>query len=523
MKCSKCGAELKKDSNFCPFCGMKVETETFVSSAKYKGEPDKKESAPQITSTPLARKPSIANKAKGKFTDYWNKIDLFCKIETIAISVSAFLLLIALGNGKVPPIIFSVLQLCGLVVALLLHKGKIKYNEAWLKYLILAVSIVLVVPYISSYSWLNKSPTNIPTYENFFNVDTPYSAKECIGKEYEIVKDDFRRSGFTNISLGVIEDLEISEADRDGIVESVSINGVSDFEGNVEFKNSSKIVITYHSFKNIGVPFSSDEAKSMDTELIIEAFDEAGFMEIMTDEAFDLDPDITESTFENLISINGTETFDKDATFPPNAEVKIVTHKPYEKYTLKIEIDFVPNLIFSTYDVKMEIDGHTETLKHGEDGEFEYRIKSGKYTLNFCSADSDSVNGSVDLNITNDTDASFKINCYNDKVSVETLNIGELGIYGEDKSDEPESSETVPTTPSEPETVNPPSSTVVPEEDPPLYTEPEPDDEVTEMVWIPSSGSKYHSYSSCSNMKNPRQVTLEEAQSMGYTPCKRCH
>lgn len=91
MKCSKCGAELKKDSNFCPFCGMKVETETFVSSAKYKGEPDKKESAPQITSTPLARKPSIANKAKGKFTDYWNKIDLFCKIETIAISVSAFL------------------------------------------------------------------------------------------------------------------------------------------------------------------------------------------------------------------------------------------------------------------------------------------------------------------------------------------------------------------------------------------------------------------------------------------------
>lgn len=42
MKCSKCGAELKKDSNFCPFCGMKVETETFVSSAKYKGEPDKK-------------------------------------------------------------------------------------------------------------------------------------------------------------------------------------------------------------------------------------------------------------------------------------------------------------------------------------------------------------------------------------------------------------------------------------------------------------------------------------------------
>ena len=44
-----------------------------------------------------------------------------------------------------------------------------------------------------------------------------------------------------------------------------------------------------------------------------------------------------------------------------------------------------------------------------------------------------------------------------------------------------------------------------------------------EMVWIPSSGSKYHSNSSCSGMKNPRQVTLSEAKSKGYTPCKRCH
>lgn len=44
-----------------------------------------------------------------------------------------------------------------------------------------------------------------------------------------------------------------------------------------------------------------------------------------------------------------------------------------------------------------------------------------------------------------------------------------------------------------------------------------------EMVWIPASGSKYHSNSSCSGMNNPTQVTLSEAEAMGYTPCKRCH
>ena len=43
------------------------------------------------------------------------------------------------------------------------------------------------------------------------------------------------------------------------------------------------------------------------------------------------------------------------------------------------------------------------------------------------------------------------------------------------------------------------------------------------MVWLPESGTKYHSNSSCSNMNNPRQVTLDEAVNAGYEPCKKCH
>ncbi len=43
------------------------------------------------------------------------------------------------------------------------------------------------------------------------------------------------------------------------------------------------------------------------------------------------------------------------------------------------------------------------------------------------------------------------------------------------------------------------------------------------IVWIPQSGSKYHSKSSCSNMKNPAQVTKEEAEQRGYEPCKKCY
>ena len=43
------------------------------------------------------------------------------------------------------------------------------------------------------------------------------------------------------------------------------------------------------------------------------------------------------------------------------------------------------------------------------------------------------------------------------------------------------------------------------------------------LVWIPNSGSKYHVRSSCSNMKNPSQVTKSEAEQRGYEPCKKCY
>lgn len=42
------------------------------------------------------------------------------------------------------------------------------------------------------------------------------------------------------------------------------------------------------------------------------------------------------------------------------------------------------------------------------------------------------------------------------------------------------------------------------------------------MVWIPQSGSKYHSSPNCSNMKNPTQVTVSQAEAWGYEPCKKC-
>ncbi len=49
-----------------------------------------------------------------------------------------------------------------------------------------------------------------------------------------------------------------------------------------------------------------------------------------------------------------------------------------------------------------------------------------------------------------------------------------------------------------------------------------PEIPVSGEVWIPKSGKKYHSDPTCSNMKNPTKVTVQEATSRGFTPCSRC-
>ncbi|MBQ7817323.1 MAG: hypothetical protein IJ388_00820 [Oscillospiraceae bacterium] len=60
------------------------------------------------------------------------------------------------------------------------------------------------------------------------------------------------------------------------------------------------------------------------------------------------------------------------------------------------------------------------------------------------------------------------------------------------------------------------SCTVCGKDDPDYYHE--------TMVWIPTKGGKkYHTHAGCSNMDDPEQVTQSEAESLGFTPCKRCH
>ena len=48
-------------------------------------------------------------------------------------------------------------------------------------------------------------------------------------------------------------------------------------------------------------------------------------------------------------------------------------------------------------------------------------------------------------------------------------------------------------------------------------------EEKVKTVWVTASGKKYHSKSSCSNMKTPSEIPLTDAINRGYTACSKCH
>lgn len=178
---------------------------------------------------------------------------------------------------------------------------------------------------------------------------------------------------------------------------------------------------------SVAAPYGAAECLEQDYTTIQTAFYAAGFTNIEAEKVEDLQAtDVDKVNTIDAISVGGKTDFTKEQEFQSDDEVLIRYHG-YEKCNVKIHVDFVPNLIFSKYDVNLLLNGIEEgTLTHGEDQDFEFSIDPGECTLTFESAESSSVKGEVTLTVDCDIEASYKIACSSDKVSVETLYVDRL-------------------------------------------------------------------------------------------------
>lgn len=392
MKCRECGAELGEGTKFCPNCGAKIEViEDFSTDTMAKNEatsipgendkqlhnnmdstdntlPDNSKSEDDVgniwNSFPKNiqgkrksdEKQSIEDKIKNKLSNIWNRLDRLYKIIAVGMLITIIMFLIAIVTHRGLPIFISILQILGLVFTIFLHKGIIKKQNNWLKYVVLMVTVLLAVLNVMSYSFENKSEYN-KTDNNILKkevkvttIQIPVGKDECVGKKYSEIESVLSESGFTNISMEAIEDLKASESDKVGQVDNISVDGNSDFEKNQMYQSDAKIKINYHA---------------------------------------------------------------------------------YAKCTVNVHVNFVPNLMFSKYDVKFNFDGVNEgSLAHGESADYQLTVDPGEYSIEFISEESSSVKGETALKVTGDVNVSYKIECHSDEISIEveyTENLEDVG------------------------------------------------------------------------------------------------
>lgn len=94
------------------------------------------------------------------------------------------------------------------------------------------------------------------------------------------------------------------------------------------------------------------------------------------------------------------------------------------KYDINLNINFVPNLLFSTYDVDLYInDQFLQKLPHGKDYSSSFEVNEGNNVIHFYKDGDTSIEGIINLDIKNNTAVKCTINCHYDEITISNLSI----------------------------------------------------------------------------------------------------
>lgn len=400
MICPKCGLEIRDDAKFCTECGGKIESAS---------EQPQSTIAPEIVPVTsenmqtVHNEHSVSNASNGKFAKFWNGLSLFSKIAAIAIAVVVILTIIALSTKTPGAIVFSILQLAGLVVAALMNNSVITVKPQWVKHIVLAAAILFSILNIASYTWgkskeaeksaatsqpsvtsqpseasqpiVSDTPSSAASSEdtsvaappevvenNDVTMDTSYYMYE--DKDYQDVKAALEQLGFTNIKTEPVYDI-VWGITKSGSVKSVSIGGNSSFMTGTVFPNNAEVIITYHLSidddpSNITMPKSSSDYEGEDYSDVEKEMKDLGFTNVKTEKQTTNDEAKNGKVY--AVKIGGSDFKNGDSE-KPDREV-VIKYYEYEKPA---------PVSYSTNDY--------ETAKKGNTGVFAYKSSGQEYSI----------------------------------------------------------------------------------------------------------------------------------------------
>lgn len=475
MKCTNCGAELTEDTKFCSYCGVKVTAqelpkedlslnkqepteEKYVEpecedvdenleedEEEYIDEADEPIVSPPPTQSKKATtnsKPTLGDKAKAKFREFWNNLSTFGKLSTVSIAASILLGIIAFLAGRIFAGIIAIVWLAVVVVALLMKKDVIKVPKTWIPILAVILSFVLIVPYFSlfkinmadyeKYAWnevvlADMLPTPESPYGEIISNSDSYLAlyvNKATQEEYTQYIEACKEKGFTidtetsgSFFYAYNEagyKLSLSYYDYSSEMH-ISLTKGRDL-GTLEWSNSELAQMLPVPESTVG-DIQQDDEKGFTAYVGNTSLDAYNsYVQACEAKGFTVDADKTDKRF----SAKNADGYKLTVEYQGNNIVYVSLDEP--EYKVTIEIECVENLIFSKYDVEVYVDDSFEgTITHGDAETFELTLTKGTYVLKFVNEDDDVVDGEVEFYIEKDENLKYKISCTSSKVDVEII------------------------------------------------------------------------------------------------------
>lgn len=462
MKCSKCGAELTDDTKFCSYCGAKVEEDTEMPPIPQTEDKnsDTNENIgfdDSVYTEPISsqKSESKSNKVKDNFLEYWNKLSKFGKLATIGITVFTILALVAFLAGRIVAGILSIVQIAIVVVAILMKKNIIKVPKSWIPIVAVVVSFVLVIPYFSLYKinsadYMKYDWDAVVLAEMLPEPESPYG--EIISNSEDYLSLDVTKTTEAQYK-------EYIKACKDkGFTIDTEVTGSSFYAYN---DKGYKLSLSYYDY-NSKMHINLDSAMEMETitwpdskmaKLLpvpkstigkIDSDDEDGFsvyignttideyyayVKACEEKGFTVDAQKKDKTF----SAKNADSYKLSVDYKGNNVIYISIAEP--EFDVTIEVECVENWIFSKYDVELSIDDEFEgTIPHGDKKTFDVVLKRGKHAISFESAEDDTLDGEIEVDVTKNETIKLKIYCSSSGVNVEIIS----GTTSTDENTDPE-------------------------------------------------------------------------------------
>lgn len=446
MKCSKCGAELSDDTRFCSYCGEKVEVNSSNSVDNGVNESEHEETNNQTPFLPEKEKKSIADNIKDRCIDFWNKLSFYEKVTTVALAIFTLMCLIAFIAGKIFAGIIALLSIALTVVALLMKKQIIKAPKSWIHIVAIAIAIVLIVPYFSlfggngnsstdkgeKFSWSNlilgevipqpksdvgkiitNTESSLSVYINRTSTDDFYDyIKACKDKGFAIDAEQLTSSFNAYNESGYKLSLYYAESNKEM---HIGVDAPVVY-GELKWSDNGLGKLLPTPVSKVG-EIKKDDNKGFEAivaETSIEDF--KAYAKLCSDKGFSIDVEESDKSFD----AKNADGYKLSVKYIGNNVMSISIDEP--EYQVAVEVECVENWIFSKYDVDVYVEDSLEgTLSHGTTDTYSVTLTKGTYTIKFVSAENDDVTGTVKIDISKDEDIKFKISCYSDKISVETI------------------------------------------------------------------------------------------------------